>query len=127
MKRWHAWLALAATIALALAASPAGAAPAGTFTTVVSGLDNPRDLAFSPPGQSCGAGAGPGGPPLECVIAPPESAFCPGFTGGISRIDVADGTATRVVSGLASVADEAGFSAVGIDGISFHGDGGLFG
>lgn len=48
-----------------------------------------------------------------------------GFTSGLSVVDVEAGEAHRIVSGLASISGEGGFSAVGLDAISFHGT--LFG
>ena len=98
----------------------AGAAPSATLTTVVSGLDNPRDLAFGPNGKLYVAEAGSGGP--DCVAG-----TCAGFTSGISLVNVTSGTARRIVSGLASTSDPGGFGAIGVDGISFLGNGTLYG
>lgn len=127
--------AAAAALGLTLAAAaatvaPASAAPAAsaTVTTVVSGLDNPRDLAFSPDGRLYVAEAGHGGLPSDCVPGGPEGgSICPGFTSGVSVINLGDRRARRVISGLASLSDVGGFSAVGLDGISFLGDGTLYG
>src|SRR5215475_5775294 len=52
-------------------------------------------------------------------------AFC--FTSGLSLVNVKAGTARRVVTGLASVADGAGFGATGLDGISALGNGTFYG
>jgi hypothetical protein len=98
----------------------------GSYTTVVTGLDNPRDLDFSPNGKLYVAEAGSGGDPSLCITGD-EGAVCPGFTSGLSVVDIAGGTSQRVVSGLASRADEQGFAATGLDGISFLGNGTLFG
>jgi hypothetical protein len=96
----------------------AGTAQAGTsVTTVVSGLDNPRGLAFGPDGRLYVAEAGHGGG--ECVAGGEEGTACFGFTSGISRIE--HGSAHRIVSGIASVADTDGSAATGVDGISFSG------
>jgi hypothetical protein len=96
----------------------AGTAQAGTsVTTVVSGLDNPRGLAFGPDGQLYVAEAGHGGG--ECVAGGEEGTACFGFTSGISRIE--HGSAHRIVSGIASTADTDGSAATGVDGISFWG------
>jgi hypothetical protein len=113
--------------ALATTVAPAAAASTGTVTTIVSGLDNPRDLAFSPNGRLYVAEAGHGGLPSDCVSGGPEGALCPGFTSGLSVVDLAAGRAHRVVSGLASVSGEGGFAALGLDGISFLGNGTLYG
>jgi hypothetical protein len=99
----------------------------GSFTTVVTGLDNPRDLAFSPDGRLFVAEAGSGGAASDCVAGGPGGAQCPGFTSGVSVVDTANGKAHRVVSGLASISDTGGAAAVGLDGISFAENGKLFG
>jgi hypothetical protein len=119
-------IALAGASVLGITSS-AVAAPAGTFTTVVSGLDNPRDLAFSPNGKLYVAEAGHGGLASDCVAGGPEGATCPGFTSGISVVDIPAAHAQRIVSGLASVSGEGGFAAVGLDGLSFLANGTLYG
>jgi hypothetical protein len=63
----------------------------------------------------------------ECI--PPEhpeeeAAFCTGFTSGISSID-AHG-AHRILSGFVSQAGSEGFVALGIEGLGFDHDSGLF-
>jgi hypothetical protein len=109
---------------LLIAAGPAAAA-APKVTTVVSGLDNPRDLAFSPNGRLYVAEAGHGGP--ECVNGGEEGTICLGFTSAISRVRIASHRSTRIVSGLASGADRSGAFATGVDGISFARNGRLYG
>ena len=116
-------LASLATVALGVQSVSATGSP--TVRTVVSGLDNPRGLAFAPNGQLYVAEAGSGG--SDCGPFGIEGRSCAGFSGGISAIDMAAGTARRIVSGIASVAGDGGFGAVGLDGISFQGDGGLYG
>jgi hypothetical protein len=106
----------AALCCMAAGAAPAGAAPA-KVRTVVTGLDNPRDLAFGPGRRLYVAEAGHGGP--RCVSSPEFGSVCFGFSSGISRIDVRHGSARRVVSGLVSNAGRDGSFATGIDGISF--------
>jgi hypothetical protein len=118
-------VALAAVLGFVLTAAASAAAVSGPkVTTVVSGLDNPRDLAFGPRGGLYVAEAGHGGG--ECVSGGEEGTSCFGFTSGVSRISVRAGTSQRIVSGLASTADQTGSSATGLDGISFLG-GRLFG
>jgi hypothetical protein len=107
--------------------APAAAQSTSGFTVIVSGLDNPRDLDFAPNGRLYVAEAGHGGAPEDCVAGGPEGNICPGFTSGISVIDIAGGEAHRVVTGLASVSDVGGFAATGLDGISFLGEGTLYG
>src|SRR5262245_26741406 len=121
----HLWAATLA-VGLLLGLTPV-AASAGAFRTVVGGLDNPRDLAFSPNGKLYVAEAGSGGAAGDCVSGGPEGATCPGFTSGLSVVDIAAGKAHRVVSGLASISDVGGFAATGLDGISFLGNGTLYG
>jgi hypothetical protein len=95
----------------------ASAGPAGpaTVTRVVSGLDNPRGLAFGGDGQLYVAEAGHGGP--NCA-----GSTCLGLTSAISRINIAAGTSQRVVTGLISAAGSNGSAATGVDGISFVGN-----
>ena len=112
-------VALAAALGLVLTAAASASAAAPKVTTVVSGLDNPRDLAFGPRGGLYVAEAGHGGP--DCVAGGEMGTQCAGFTSGISRVNVTAGTSHRVVSGLASVADPTGSFATGVDGISFLG------
>ena len=110
---------------LLIAAGSAVATAAPKVTAVVSGLDNPRDLAFSPNGRLYVAEAGHGG--SECVNGGEEGMLCLGFTSGISRVNVARKSSKRVVSGLASAADQTGGFATGVDGISFARNGRLYG
>jgi hypothetical protein len=107
------------------AAQPAAAEPAAKVTTVASGLDNPRDLAFGPGDRLYVAEAGHGG--SECVPGGPMGPQCYGFTSGISRVPLGKDHAYRVVSDLASVADPKGGFATGIDGISVLPDGTIYG
>jgi hypothetical protein len=112
----------AAVAAAALAGSllGAGSAWAATSTVVASGLDNPRDLAFTPSGKLYVAQAGHGG--SECLPGGPGGgATCVGFTSSIARI-MPGGEVVPVVTGLVSAAGEDGTFATGIDGISTVGD-----
>ncbi len=97
----------------------ASAHAASSVSTVVSGLDNPRDLAFGPDGRLYVAEAGHGG--TECIAGGEEGTTCVGFTSGISRIDLGHSSAHRVVSGIVSFAGEDGSAATGVDGISWLG------
>jgi sugar lactone lactonase YvrE len=110
---------------LLIAAAPAAAASRPKVTTVVSGLDNPRDLAVARDGRLYVAEAGHGG--SECVSGGEMGTLCVGFTSGISRVNVSAGTSHRVVSGLASGADQTGAFATGVDGISLGANGRIFG
>jgi hypothetical protein len=91
---------------------------------VASGLDNPRDLDFGPGGRLYVAEAGHGG--SECIPGGPGGEEqCIGFNSGISRLDFPG--VHKVLSGLISLAEPGGFFATGIDGISVHGNGTMFG
>jgi hypothetical protein len=96
----------------------AGAAAGATVTTAMSGLDNPRGLAFGPEGALYVAEAGRGGagPPCRSVRGMDQ---CYGATGAISRLS--HGVQERWVSGLPSIAPAAGTNADGPNDISFHG------
>jgi hypothetical protein len=91
-----------------------------TMTTVVSGLDNPRDLAFDEDGRLYVAEAGHGG--TSCFTIPGLGQNCVGFTSRISRVNVSRSSAKRVVSGLVSIASPDGSFATGVDGISILGE-----
>jgi hypothetical protein len=97
----------------------ASAHAASSVTTVASGLDNPRDLAFGPDGRLYVAEAGHGG--SECIAGGEEGTTCVGFTSGISRLDLDHSSAHRVVSGIVSFAGQDGSAATGVDGISWLG------
>jgi hypothetical protein len=135
----------AALLALCVGAAPAWAgsnggkehkghhtpAPLGgaTVTTVATGLDNPRDLAFGPGGKLYLAEAGHGAEPgsTECIPGggPAGETTCAGFTSGISRIDSSG--VHRILSGIISLAEPSGFGATGVDGVSLLGDGDILG
>src|SRR5258708_5206021 len=124
--RWS--FALVSVVGLAaVSAASTSAASVPVVTTVVSGLDNPRDLAFGPGGRLFVAEAGHGGP--DCIAGGGEEGgdTCIGFTSQISQIDVGAGTFRPVVTGLVSITDESGFGATGVDGISVLGNGDIYG
>jgi hypothetical protein len=114
-----------AVMAAALLPGTSAAAGDTAITTVVSGLDNPRDLTFAPGGRLYVAEAGHGG--SACTAGGPGGTLCAGFTSGISLVDLAQGTSSRVVTGVASTSGAGGFGATGVDGVSALGNGRLFG
>jgi hypothetical protein len=102
-KLWLAVAALAASLAIS------GAAAAATVTTVMSGLDNPRGLAFGPEGALYVAEAGRGGTgPCTSSIRPlePDQPRCYGPSGAVSRLW--RGAQGRVVTGLPSYSGPSG-------------------
>lgn len=111
-------------LAAAAFAIPA-AAQAAASEPVMTGLDNPRGLAFGPEGGLYVAEAGKGGAG-PCFPAPDgPGTRCYGATGAISRLW--RGTQSRIATGLPSVAFQpAGDTAAGPQHISFQGRGGLY-
>jgi hypothetical protein len=113
---------LALATALSAAALTAASATAATVTTVMSGLDSPRGLAFGPEGALYVAEAGRGGP---APCAPVARGFnCYGATGAVSRLW--RGEQSRVAQGLPSVQNPVTHESTGPHDISFQGRGGAF-
>ena len=110
----NAWLSGTAS-----AVAPAAGGERARVTTVVSGLDNPRDLAFAGDGKLYVAEAGHGG---RTCVGPAGGQTCVGFTSGISRVNVTRSSSRRIVSGLVSTAGPDGSFATGLDGISILGE-----
>ena len=123
MKSTRAFALLACAVALSLTGSLTTIA-ATTWQVVVSGLDNPRGLAFGPEGALYIAQAGSGG---DGPCGPgPEGIRCYGESGTISRYDPRTGNVTDVVTGLPSLATEEGqMFAIGPNDLSLQGRGNL--
>jgi len=104
---------------------PLMTAAAATWTVVVTGLDNPRGVAFGPEGALYIAQAGSGG---SGACGPgPEGTRCYGETGVISRYELRGGNVTDVVTDLPSLATEDGqMFAIGPNDLSLQGRGNLF-
>jgi hypothetical protein len=113
---------LIAVGALAAAFSGGGAAVTQPGTVVMSGLDNPRHLAFGPEGALYVAESGRGGSG-PCIFIR-GATQCAGPTGGVSRLW--HGVQERVVDGLPSYAAASGNGATGPHGISLHGRGNAY-
>jgi hypothetical protein len=92
-------------------------------TLVMSGLDNPRGLAFGPEGALYVAEAGRGGEG-PCFFNSAGEFRCYGPTGAITRLW--QGEQVRFVTGLPSHAPPGGAFAGGVNDISFQGVGGMF-
>jgi hypothetical protein len=114
------FVALAAA-AFAIPAAAQAAAP----EPVMTGLDNPRGLAFGPEGGLYVAEAGRGGSGVCVPLPDGPGTRCYGATGAISRLW--RGTQERIATGLPSLAIQpAGDTAAGPQHLSFQGRGGLF-
>ncbi len=98
-----------------LAAGPTAADT--SWQTIASGLDNPRGITAGPDGELYVAEAGRGGDG-PCA-AGPEGEVCFGMTGAITKIH--DGTQTRVITGLPSLAAADGSGATGVHDLSLRG------
>lgn len=90
------------------------------FEVVASGLDNPRGLAFAPNGTLYVVEAGRGGDGVCQPNPAGEGDVCFGLSGAITQ--VRNGHQTRVVTGLPSHADPAGFGATGPHDLALRGD-----
>jgi hypothetical protein len=123
--RFLASIAAVACAGIAVTSASAST-PHATVTTVVSGLDNPRDLAFGSDGKLYVAEAGHGGS-ANCFTDPELGTSCVGFTSKISRINVPQHKVTRIARGFVSIASPDGSAATGVDGISIRGDDHIFG
>jgi hypothetical protein len=100
-----------------------GGAASGDWQVVITGLDNPRGLAFGPEGALYVAEAGRGG---DGACAPgPEGERCYGATGAITRLDLRTGAVQRIATGLPSLATDGSF-ATGPHDISLQGRGNTF-
>jgi hypothetical protein len=115
-------LMLLAFAAAAFAIPAAG--QAAVPEPVMTGLDNPRGLAFGPEGGLYVAEAGKGGPGVCVPLPDGPGQRCYGATGAISRLW--HGTQQRIATGLPSLATPAGETAAGPQHISFQGRGGLY-
>jgi len=121
------WRRLSAAViggAIVCAAAMIGGTHAQPVVTVVmSGLDNPRGLAFGPEGALYVAEAGRGGEG-PCFFNSANEYRCYGPTAAITRFW--HGEQVRVVTGLPSHAPPGGAFAGGANDISFQGVGGMF-
>lgn len=120
MRKLFTAVLAAGGLALAGSAVPAGAATAtpkaATITTVTSGLDNPRGLAFLPNGMLAVAEAGHGGD--VCVNG---GAVCIGTSSQVSTINLANGTHTPLATGLFSMTLVDEGANLGVGGLSVQG------
>jgi hypothetical protein len=113
-------LVLVTAICALAGAAGAGAAATPPFQTVMTGLDNPRGLAWGPEGGLYVAEAGRGGP-QECFPGPDGGPQVAGFTGAVSRLW--HGVQKRVATGLPSHSNPGGTGALGPHNIAMLGRG----
>jgi hypothetical protein len=114
------FLAILIGLATALVPGPASAASGATVETLASGFSSPRGVALFH-GELLVAEAGTGGP--YCDAAPPNTTICIGRTAQISRVNLATGSHTPLVSGLFSATEFHGGppEALGSEGLSVSG------
>ncbi len=118
-----AWM-LAALVGLTLVLAPGSASAQVNISIVMSGLDNPRGLAFGPDGGLYVAEAGRGGTGPSIVL-PPNETVSYGTSGAVSRL--LGGVQERVLTGLPSLALDGGARARGLHDIGFSASGEAFG
>jgi hypothetical protein len=120
-------LCLAATTgALTLIAPRPAAAQNFIIDVVMSGLNNPRGLAFGTDGALFVAEAGLGGPTTNPSI--PGGEGDPVFYGATSSVSrLLNGTQQRVLTGLPSLAPDGGGGATGLHDIVFDSGGQAYG
>ena len=123
MRNWRIVVIVAGLVALVGVLAGSGAASDPPGVVVMSGLDNPRGLAFGPEGGLYVAEAGRGGPGPPCEMIRGQLQ-CVGATGAVSRLW--HGVQERIATGLPSYAPEDGAGATGPHDISLHGRGGAY-
>lgn len=115
LNRRH-FLALLGALAVPMALLPSPAAASATWTTVATGLDSPRGVAFVD-GKLLVAEAGHGG--TACFDGGPGAGVvCIGASGRISRI--VNGQPVPLVTGLFSETARGGFDSEGPSGLSVN-------
>lgn len=106
--------ALLALLAVPAAFLPGSAQAATTWTTVATGLDSPRSVAFVD-GRMLVTEAGHGSA-TDCFVDPNAGKVCVGASGRISWVD--NGVRSTLVSGLFSLTARGGFDSEGPSGLA---------
>jgi hypothetical protein len=122
MRKFRLLAALLAACAAVAANASARPLIEPSGPVVMSGLDNPRHLAFGPEGGLYVAEAGRGGAG-PCIFLRGETQ-CAGDSGAVSRLW--HGKQERIVTGLPSYAPASGAGATGPHGVTLHGRGGAY-
>lgn len=117
-------LAVASAVILSALAQGTPGAAAPDVTVLYTGLSNPRGLAFDNDGvlYVTEAGRGADGAPDPVCLPRPQGIGCLGATGALARLD-RDGSLTRVLTGLPSLAGPDGTEAIGPNDIAFNRNG----
>ena len=120
MKQLRAGRLMVAAVVVVVAALALGVSVAGAhrsdsgFDSVVSGLGNPRGIAFDEHGQLYVAESGDGGTLCR------DAAGCVGLTSKITKVDVKAGTKSPFITGLLSVGDNTGTFSIGATGVAVN-------
>jgi hypothetical protein len=122
VSRLRTWISCVALMVVLLIQTVAEAQY--VVTEVMSGLDNPRGLAFGPDGGLYVAEAGRGGTTPTNIVLEGQSRFF-GTTSGLSRL--LGGVQERVLSDFPSLANSNGTNAGGLQDILFTSSGEAFG
>ena len=112
-------LITAISAALGFALHSESVSAGGPTTVIATGLNNPRGIDIGPDGSLFVAEAGVGGSG-PCADGP-EGMRCYGASGAIARVDLQDGTLTRVTADMPSLASPDGSFATGVHDVSFLG------
>lgn len=121
-RRLRSWVSCIALTCVLLIQSLADAQ--SVVTEVMSGLDNPRGLAFGPDGGLYVAEAGRGGATPTSIVVEGQPRFF-GTTSGLSRL--LGGVQQRLLSDFPSLANSNGANAGGLQDIAFNNSGEAFG
>ena len=121
MKKLHAGRRLLAAVAMVMAALGLGVSVAGAhnndlgFDSIVSGLGNPRGIAFDDHGKVLYV-AESGDAGTLCL----DATTCVGLTSKITKVNVKAGTMSPFVTGLLSVGDNTGTFSIGATGVAVN-------